>query len=478
MTSRFPNLKIDPASWQSRSALVCVLLAVGLAPLVETPGLPAPFRAALLPALDALLLVTLAFLVTRRLRSGGVTGLLLGGPHLAVFALLAWDLFCWRIAPYRAFADAELARLVLCISVYSVTSLLRAAQVPLMVGSLLLFGTGLALYGMTQFGEAQSADVPTVFDHTLGLFGDNENFGSFLMLLLPFSCLLAFDREAQELPRLAWQAVAVVLMVALILTGTRSAWIAASVALALFAHLYFRYLAAPAPRRGRLLAVMPLLLSLGAVLLVGRVGALMSSRAATLGHVSRLFSFTDRVRKTKAASLAAAERPWTGWGLGTWSVRQRQWTGENDDVATVLARHDVWSRGGDQQSLAHDYWAQTLAETGAPGLCLQFAVFFAFLFWSFRLLPTLTASKQSGFLIAGVCAVAGFLVDAFGAPSYNFPGASVLPWFCMSLGVAAGHEEGGHPAPRLTVRDGGLAVFCGAVIALAFLSLGFLQRPH
>ncbi len=433
-----------------------LLLVIGLCPLVEianniAPSLLSVTQRAHLPEVLAAGIVVVAIVLT--LGRGWPTagrGTWPGGLGLLLLALLLWSVFCGLRSPYPDFALAEWLRVILGLGVYSLAAYgLRAGQPRRVIGGLIVLGAGMAASGLLQFGAAREEGGGRAFDHMLGLFGDNENLGSFLMLLLPLTAGQALDRENNQALRLGAQAAGLIMLVTLAITCTRAAWIGGLVGFAVMGLLTIRYV--PSHQGGGRRRLLVASFAAGIVIVtlgIGGAGGMVTGRALSITHSTSLFSFTDRVLKSEAACRMAAARPWTGWGLGAWPVVQRRWTGEGDTPAQVLARRDVWSRGEDQQSLAHDFYAQWAAETGLPGLGLYVAALAAFFLSALRRLPRLHADRQRGLLISCLAAVAGGCVDSLASPAYNFPGVSVLFWLCLGLGVAACREERAVPRER------------------------------
>lgn len=427
---------------------VLLWLTLGLAPLIETPNalgpplLPAPAREHLMELLVLGIGIALASLglKSRRIFSSETLWRSTAGPFVVL--LFAWGSFEFIHSPYPTFAFAEWLRTVFCLSIFAAAAYgLTREQVRFTINGLVALGAVMAMEGLLQFGVARSAGEIGAFGRVLGLFGDSENFGSFLMLLLPLAVRQVFDRDNSEVLRLGVQAAALIILIALVISCTRSAWIGESVALAIMGLLFAREQKhAPHSRRqwGIIVSVVAAVV-LGA-LIAGSSTRMVSERASSLANARSLYSFTDRVRKSEAALQMAAARPLTGWGLGTWPVLQQRWTGEGDTSAQVFARQDIWSRGGDQQSLTHDFYAQWAAETGFSGLCFHTTAFIAFFFLTLRRLPQLRSPQTRGIVISCVAAAAGGCLDAFTSPAYNFPAVSGLLWLCVGLGTAASLE--------------------------------------
>ena len=439
----------------SFGALVPILLVLilGLAPLVEVamnfspPFFSAPARERLFEGLVAGLLAVFAALTFTRTWKASIGTAFRGTCGLLVLLVFCWTLFCFFRSPYPAFAFAEWLRVVFCSCLFAAAAYgLDRHQSRQVVTGLVVLGTAMSMYGLLQYGAARSAGGANAFDHMLGLFGDNENLGSFLMLLLPLAIRQALDRENSEMLRVGSQGAALLLLIALTVSCTRSAWLGEAAALGVMGMLMSRDQGRRKASRAEqrhprqwLIFVLPVTV-LVAALLVGGSTTMVSRRALSLTHTTALFSFTDRLYKSEAAARMTLAHPLAGWGLGTWPVTQRRWTGEGDSLPQVFARHDLWSRGGDQQSLAHNFYAQWAAETGLMGLGLYTATFASFFVFALRRLLSIKSVRTRGVLISCVAAVTGGCLDALTSPAYNFPAVSGLLWLCLGLGTAASTE--------------------------------------
>jgi O-antigen ligase len=399
--------------------------------LAEMPWIPRPIRAVLLPA-DVVLLYTL--IAAAGPASGRLPFRILRGPNLWLLGLLAWSAFSAVTAPYHAFAIAEILRLALGAGVYFAAAyVLRPQEVHLLPFFLIGLGAMVGLYELAQFGQT----LDTSGAETNSIFGNHEQLGSFLALLLAPALALALDRDRPARRLLIASGAAVIIGAALLLARTRSAWAGAAVSLLLLSALSFKYSSVRLNRNNRFLVIGPALLvvlGFGGLLLFGQIAPLVSARAATLSHALDDVSLSDRLHRWRSACRMASERPLTGWGLGAWPVMEGRWTHQGDDVPEVLGN------GTGHSNLAHNFWVQWAAETGGVGLALYLAFLAAFFAAALSALPRLDRDRRA-LLIACLTGATAGIVDMLGAPSYTFPGVSSLFWVWLGLGTAACGEE-------------------------------------
>lgn len=470
MRQRRPSLGkgATPQNWfQRHFLLIAVVAALIIAFLAEMPWLSRPVRTWLLQGSTVALLTLLA--------AGGpypVRDSLRRGPNPLLLALLAWCLLSAVLAPFRTFAVAELLRLLLCGGVYFAASTgLTLREAPLAAYTVLLLGAAVALGGIVQFGSGQ----PLRQGEITSLFGNHEQFGSFLALLLPVALAFALDREGEPRVLLGAQAVTLIVGGALLLTRTRSAWAGATAGLLVLSLLALRFAPPRLNRASKALIIGPLLLvalAFVGLVSVSQIAPLVSARAASLTHMLEDTSFADRLHRWESACRMASEKPVTGWGLGSFPVLQSRWTHQGDEPAQVLAH------GTGHTNLAHNFWAQWGAETGGVGLALYAASIAAFFGTALHTLKSLPPGTRRTLLLGCLAGVSAGVVDALGAPSYTFPGVSALFWLWLGLGIAACREGQGSdaalpPTPR-GVWIG--AASAGAVAALIVLGVGFVQR--
>jgi|GEM_PF-1312742 Lipid A core - O-antigen ligase and related enzymes len=414
--------------------------------LAEAPVVPTRLQAPLAVCGTILLLLVIAF--GRGLVESARTALT-RGPALPFLLMALWGGASLFLAPFRGHAAADLLRVVAGGAAFLIAGYMLplTRQLSRVLTALILIGIGIALYDLWEIGQVERGIRRVISD---SVFGTHENVGSLLALLLPFTLAFAVSPETDEKPRLAAQGASLILGFALLVARTRSAWIGTVVAVVVLCILFARYAAAregaakPRVKANPLMRLLnsPVFLILAGFALliaVGGVAPFVIGRASTLGNMLEDGSFTDRVLKWEGAARMAREKPLTGWGLGTYLVMQGRWTHQGDDVSEVL------TLGTGHQNIAHNYYVQWAADTGAVGLALHLAVLATFLVVAVRGLRQRgsggSGSGRGAFrrtlLIGSIGSVTAVVVDALASPAYNFHGIWAVFCTAMGLGIAA-----------------------------------------
>lgn len=349
----------DAGRWLAEHLLlVCCFGLLVCALLAEMPWLSRPVRSHLLQAAVVLVYTLIA---AAGPASGRLTRADWRGPGCWLAALVAWSALCAVRAPFPAFAAAEMERVALGAGVFFVAAfVLRPPETRLLPLLLLALGAAVGLGGLVEFGAVGSGGGDPIHS----VFGNHEQLGSFLVVLLPLGLALALDRDQKAWPLLLAQGAAVLIGAALLLARTRSAWFGAAASLLLLVFLTLRYSSVRLTRQNRALVIGPallLVLAFAGLLAFGQLAPLVSHRAATLLRAGDDASLSDRLHRWRSACRMASEHPVAGWGLGAWPVMQGRWTHQGDDAAEVLGA------GTGHSNLAHDFWVQwAVGIGGAP----------------------------------------------------------------------------------------------------------------
>lgn len=408
------------------------------------------------------------------------------GPNVWILLLLLWCILDVLFPPtaslgfgslMRPFAVSEMLRLVYCAGIFfTVAYCLREEELLPLITGMLILGGGVAFYALYQFGSQDSVNTMIA-----SVFGNHEQAGSVLMILLPIAVALSFGRESGGRFPVAMMVIAVLLATGLLIVRTRSAWLGAFAGLLTLAALSLRTTTVRLDRRNGVLLLTPaLILAAGviALLLNGDLSAHLVHRFGTFGHLTDDSPFADRLNRWISACRMAYEKPVTGWGLGAFPVLQRHWTGTGDSSDWVL------THGTGHSNLAHNFWVQWAAETGVVGLTLYVATIVSFLLCAGLLLRQAAPGLRRQLLIGSIAATVGACADMIGAPSYTYPGESSLSWLIMGLGIAAcrakPRERRAESAalPKTPVWVWTASVGAGIAASFLVLLVGAHAKPH
>ena len=433
---------LDEVSWLSR------LRRFGLLPWIAVTALLAPFvpvpasnvqwhgaQAVCVEAGAALLLTTLLChpwpLPSLRLPSLRLSfqALPLARlPFLFLLTLLLWGLLSCSSAP-TPFAVQGVLLLGTGVLVAGVTaaSAVSSSRVLFAAASVVVPALLVALTGFAQLGDGKTLAVGVLQDHQL--------FGAFLLLPIPLCLALSLAPGPQAL-RLTGQATLLICAAGLWESQNRSAWLGLIASGAFFVCLFFY--ASPKNQslsRGRTwrTALVPALLGLvaaaGFVLISPNQDALFARMRSTdpVMHGS-----DESLRWRKIVWIGTrrmiAEKPFTGWGVGSYSVQHEPWTHTGHPAGIVSVR------GPSIEDEAHDSYLQIWAEVGIVGLLLWLGAFLSLIGSGIPGIHRLKhGSLEQWMLIGGVSAVAGQMADALANPAWQFGNVALPLWIVFGL---------------------------------------------
>lgn len=465
-------------SWlRRRHFAVAYWLTVCLALASELPWVARPLREHIL---QGTLIGLFTYLAAMWRTQEPVKRMLLRGPSLWMLLLFAWCLFeticpnplpIIRVDELRPFADAEFYRILLCIGVYiGAAYLMPDEDIKPAVFGVIALGVGVSIDGIAGYGSGRQ-------DEEIAIFGNHEQLGSFLILVLPVALAISRDMKLGRWIYMCSQGATLILAGAVLLSLTRSAWLGAIIGVAVVAagkkalDAFRRYRTGSRPRQQVqhvVLSSLILVVGVGAVFFSRQLFPIVTNRAATFSSVLDDLSFMEREHRWKAASKMTYQRPITGWGLGAFPVIQRHWTHGG------LGGKAVIKNGAGHPNLAHNFWVQWASETGVIGLVLYAGMAVAFLISGTRALFRMRGGFSRTLLLGTLGAVAASCVDMAGAPSYTFPGVSSLQFLWMGLGMAACRSASGNesePDAAAILPAWGVSAALGVGLAAAGIVL-------
>lgn len=416
------------------------IVALVLAMIVAVPLLAAPadlkqtgIAAITLEAFALVLMTALLWRANWDLSAENVRRFFKTSANLPIVLLLGAITISCALSPAKLFSIQELLRTGSGILLYFVVAyqFRQSKHLSLMVGTLLALSAIVAIGGMAQyqlFSEERASAV----------FGNAQPLASFLMLLLPVVAGLAWtDKNANR--RVVALIVSVLMAGCLMLTQGRSAWAGALAGLLMLAYLVKTSSASgqsgvKAPLRARkhqlVAPIVFALIAISFLVITKSQNTDMGSRV-TSNSLSTDGSWQSRLQSWNGTLNMVAAKPLTGWGTGLYPVYQRQFTGKGADIA--LQGEGVRVSLAEQ---AHNFYLQTAAELGIPGLLLTLATFICFLQAGLKRVGEMEAGIRRTLLMGTMAATTAFLVDAFTSPSWQYGSISMFLWLVLGLGTS------------------------------------------
>lgn len=432
-----PSSLASVRSWMSdatQNRFVAVVLAMLVAvPLLATANSNMTGLSALTLELFALVLMTMLLWRARfDFSADSVRQFLTTGANAPVLLLVALVAVSTAFSPVQVFSVQQLLAVGAGAMLYFVVGYqFRQSKHLSMLSSTILFLGGLVAFA----GLATYQMDPSMRAGKL-LLGDPQPLASMLMVLLPVVGALAFTDKNQGRARVA-QFVAALMIGALLATQVRTAWVASFFSLGTLAFLAMRPVAGQSTKRASFAAskhnfawpVMFVVIALGFAYAVTTLNGSIGSRATTFAKLGNDISWQARLQEQwSGACQMIAAKPLTGWSPGSFPVFQGKFTHQGVQNIAAMS-HSMFDQ-------AHNFYLQTAAELGLPGLALTVAMLVAFLVTGFKRVGSMEAGIRRTLLIGSLAAVVGFMVDAIASPSWQYSQVAMFMWLMMGIGTS------------------------------------------
>jgi len=216
--------------------------------------------------------------------------------------------------------------------------------------------------------------------------------------------------------------------------------------------------------------VLPAVLAVVAIGFAGLMATQNSSiveRASTLSNVSNISTWQLRQQQWQGAVEMIKSSPIMGQGIGSFPLNQKEFTNIGASIT-----------GGLRPSLAeqaHNFYLQTTAELGLPGLVLFLGVMGTFLVMAGKRVTQMDAGIRRNLLIGGMASTVAFSVDAISSPSWQIAPISMFFWLMMGIGVSCLRPRMKHVEEEVVVKASTRVIrplaLVGACLALMLLIL-------
>lgn len=244
-------------------------------------------------------------------------------------------------------------------------------------------------------------------------FADHTIFGAVLAFVIPGLLLLLFNRRLLGLNRSAMGLIVLALLTTLaaeIFSFSRAAWMSLVIALVFYFLIRLRM------RLWMLLTLLSVM-TISVSLLSNRIidsirrNEAVSNKGSVAEHLQSVTNIQsdasnlERVNRWAAAIRMAQDRPFTGFGPGTYQFEYGRY-----QVHTFLTRISTFNGN---RGHAHSEFFTALSETGFPGLLLFTAIMFTVIGYGLKVIYRSADRRQRVVAIAALLGLITFYVHGF-----------------------------------------------------------------
>lgn len=267
-------------------------------------------------------------------------------------------------------------------------------------------------------------------------FNDHTAYGAILSMFLPVAVAFIFDREGYSRSvRLLFLILGVIIATGVLLSVSRAAWVSVAAALAFFIILRFRikakYLA---------LGFVGLLVVLFAFqsAIIGRMEKNrnesketdFAAHAKSVSNITTDPSNLERLNRWKAGFRMFADRPFWGWGPGTYQFVYAPF--QNSADLTIIS-----TNAGDLGNI-HSEYIGPLCDSGVIGALIMLALVFAVLQVALKVLHRSHMEMRTyRYLLAVFLGLTTYFVHGFLNNFLDTDKASIPFWGFIAILVAA-----------------------------------------
>jgi O-antigen ligase len=272
-----------------------------------------------------------------------------------------------------------------------------------------------SIVGIWQFYDLGFTDIPGANAQPFGLMANRNLFGSAQMLMLPF--VLYSFYKAGKMWKYASVLALMVLIISLVLSQTRSAWLG-SLAIVLFSLLLVSIFS-PANRKKWIIGSVSGLAAIALIVLLllstdeeGTLSESVKARAASTtsaGSDSSLAgaNANERLKIWRRTIAMIKDHPLSGVGPGNWKI----------DIAPYGGNDVAWATGNYIPDRPHNIYLHVISETGIPGAVLYFSVWILLAIMAFNVIFKTKSEDQRILVILMFAGLTGFACDGF----FSFP---------------------------------------------------------
>ncbi len=263
-------------------------------------------------------------------------------------------------------------------------------------------------------------------------FNDHTSYGAVLAFFLPFSIALFYLNHRHFLFRFLALLCMCILILGLILSFTRAAWISLIIAIIIAAFIAFKI-------NRKILFIAPIICFIFGILFANPILETLSKNkqdssdnllehVTSISNISTDASNMERINRWQCALAMFIEKPFFGWGPGTYQFHYAPFQLSRD--RTIIS-----SNFGDMGN-AHSEYLGTLSESGFLGLISFLFLVLVVFFRAIHLYYISNDKELQVWLLAIIISLLSYFIHGLFNNFLDTDKASVAVWGAMAMVVA------------------------------------------
>ena len=269
--------------------------------------------------------------------------------------------------------------------------------------------------GILQYYDVAFTELPGANAKPYGLMSNRNLFGSAQALLLPFVIYLFY--KADKFWRVISAAAITCIIVSVLISQTRSAWIAAAAIMLISLILVLIF--SPINRKKWIIGFITTMLCITGIVFLVLVTDTEGSLKQSLKERSQSFTQTSAINTGSVANVQERikiwnkttrlikDKPITGAGPGNWKI----------NVAAYGSTGLAWSYGKLGPDRPHNVYLLVASETGIPGAVFYFGMWVLVAIIAFKIIYKPQSEDQRVLIILMLSGIAAFACDSM----FSFP---------------------------------------------------------
>ncbi|MBF25327.1 MAG: hypothetical protein CMP49_02265 [Flavobacteriales bacterium] len=263
-------------------------------------------------------------------------------------------------------------------------------------------------------------------------FNDHTSYGAIIAFFLPLTVGVCWIKKNNILLRFFLFSIIIILIIGLVLSFTRAAWISLFISIIIGLMIRFKI-------NRKFLFISPLIILIVFIFFQTSILTLLESNrqdssdnliehVTSISNISTDASNMERINRWKCALKMFLEKPFFGWGPGTYQFEYARFQLYND--RTIIS-----SNSGDMGN-AHSEYLGALSESGILGLITLCVLVLVSVISAINMYYSSRCSQQRTLLLSIVISLISYFIHGFFNNFLDTDKASVAIWAVFAMLVA------------------------------------------